>query len=518
MPRKDRSFFLGITCLALLLNTLPFLLAMQAGGAELIFDGILLNPLDGHTYLAKMFQGFRGDWRFTLPYSVNPGAGAYINLYYLFLGHVARLTHLSLPFIYSLFRLLGGLLLLLSLARFFEVTIAETRPRRVAFALAALGSGLGWMLIPTGAFTADFWVAETYPFLSTYNNPHFPLGLALLLWLLTFPPPTADVPPIRAGWPFALVALALGVISPFGVIIAVIVLTGWLIVPSLHALRQRTWWTIFQPPQFSRLLWTCLGGLPMLAYQFWVVRTDPIFAGWDAQNLTLTPPWWDVLVALSPALLLALFGWRKLKTDTPAYLLAVWAVFGLLLILFPFGLQRRFMMGLYIPFAGLAALGIETITRGKRSQTQMWIVTLFLLALPTNLIVLLAGQSGAQTHDPLLYHTRDESRAFQWLTAETPPHAIILSAPDTGLIIPAFSGRQVLYGHPFETVNAEAEKQAVLAFFEMTETEAQAFLLERGIDFVFFGPRERKLGALPILQNLELVFESGAVQIYAVEK
>ena len=102
-------------------------------------------------------------------------------MYYLLLGHVARLMHLTLPFTYSLFRILGGYLLLLSLHRFFEATIEDTRPRRVAFALAALGSGLGWTLVPLGEFTADFWVAETYPFLSIYNNPHFPLGLALSL-------------------------------------------------------------------------------------------------------------------------------------------------------------------------------------------------------------------------------------------------------------------------------------------------------------------------------------------------
>ena len=41
---------------------------------------------------------------------------------------------------------------------------------------------------------------------------------------------------------------------------------------------------------------------------------------------------------------------------------------------------------------------------------------------------------------------------------------LILSSPEMGLFIPAQTGRRVLYGHPFETVNADAEKDLVLVF------------------------------------------------------
>src|SRR3970282_1263171 len=122
MPRKDRSFFLSIAFLVLFLNILPFALAVRAGGDQFVFDGVLLNPIDGHTYLAKMYQGYRGDWRFTLPYTADSGQGAYMNLFYLLLGHLARFTGLSFPLVFSLARILAGLLLLISLFRFFENT------------------------------------------------------------------------------------------------------------------------------------------------------------------------------------------------------------------------------------------------------------------------------------------------------------------------------------------------------------------------------------------------------------
>ena len=174
----------------------------------------------------------------------------------------------------------------------------------MAFALAALGSGMGWLLVFSGAPTSDFWVAETYPFLSSYINPHFPIGLALVLWLL--------MPPFdRAvnGWRLAAVgagALVLSVINPFGVIIVLMVLGGDL----LWRLVTKAWsfdifWQIFV---------VALLGLPVLAYDVWVTMVDPIFAGWNAQNLTPSPPVWDVLISLSPALLLALAGfWGMLR-------------------------------------------------------------------------------------------------------------------------------------------------------------------------------------------------------------
>ena len=58
------------------------------------------------------------------------------------------------------------------------------RGRHMAFVYFALGLGLGWLALPFGGVPSDFWVAEAYPFLSSYANPHFPLSLALLLWLM----------------------------------------------------------------------------------------------------------------------------------------------------------------------------------------------------------------------------------------------------------------------------------------------------------------------------------------------
>ncbi|HEX7976573.1 MAG TPA: hypothetical protein VF498_19335 [Anaerolineales bacterium] len=509
--------------MTILLTMLPYVFAQAASGPDHVFAGLLSNPIDGNTYLAKMYEGWRGEWRFSLPYTADPGQGAFLFLYYLFLGHVARWLGLSLLAVYHAARLAGVLFLLLALQRFFAVHLPGPRSQALAFGLSALGTGLGWLAAPLGATTSDFWVAEAYPFLSAYAAPHFSLGLALLLWLLAE----------GGGLAAFFASAALSIVSPFGVVIAVVVLAGmavWQAVfqagrPGLPAsLSSRSWLQLWayrlRSPAASRLGWACLGGAPLLLYDLWVAHSNPTLAGWNAQNLTPAPPVWDLLIALSPALLLAVAGaWGVLRGGLPAgRLLLAWAGLGLLLVYLPFGLQRRFMMGLFVPLAGLAALGIEVLTSRRPWRWNTRALGLLLFSLPTGLFVLLAARQGAQTHDPLLYLTRSEAAGLAWITQNTPPRGLVLAAPETGLFIPAQTGRRVLYGHPFETVNAAGEQAAVEGYF-LSGGADQALLARRGVDYVFFGPRERRLAG-PTLAGtgLTLAYTSGDVTIYAVQR
>jgi hypothetical protein len=57
----------------------------------------------------------------------------------------------------------------------------------------------------------------------------------------------------------------------------------------------------------------------------------------------------------------------------------------------------------------------------------------------------------------------------------------------------------------------------VEAFFSAPDAAAgAAFLIDRGVDFVFYGPRERLLGTLTETDLLELVYSGGSVRIYQV--
>jgi hypothetical protein len=337
-----------VLLLFFVLITLPYVQAQLAGGTDLVFGGFLINPGDGNTYLAKMHQGLQGEWRFKLPYTAQPGKGAYLFLFYLFLGHLARLTHLPLILVFHTARLVSALLLVIAVRRFLNVSLSGMlQPGRFSetsndsssgkqlgesttlnlahrshidrfFDLAILGLGLGWLIFPSGVITSDLWVAEAYPFLSAYANPHFALGLALMLWLLTFPSAEGEKSVIS----IALASLILSVVSPFGVIVVLVVLGGL----TAWELGERLYWMHrgnartdsgrsskhdrSTNPMFRCIL-VFLFGAPLLLYDMWVARVDPVLAGWNAQNLTPSPQLWDLLLSFSPALLLAVVGMRS---------------------------------------------------------------------------------------------------------------------------------------------------------------------------------------------------------------
>jgi len=506
-PPIRKSVVLSVLAAVLVMVTLPYMIAASAGGSEYVFGGFLLNPLDGNSYLAKMYQGWSGAWQFTLPFTADPGQGAYLFLFYLFLGHLARWTGLSLLMVFHLARVIAGILLVLALAYFFPRVMPEGRHAGFAFALAALGSGLGWLAVALGGFTSDFWVAEAYPFLSFYANPHFPLAMAISLWLLASP-----------GEPFTwlraamtvVAGLLLGILLPFAAVIVGLVLVA-LAIWNWLAIRRLEW---------RRPLFLALGGAAPLIYALLATRISPQLSAWNRQNVTPAPAIWDLIVSLSPALFLAVpgavFAARR-KEDGPR-MLVCWAVIGLILLYLPWSLQRRFMFALYVPMAGLAVLGVSSLAKYSLTRFRLLATALFLLALPTNLVVILAGLGAARSQDTKVFISRWEMDAFRWLAQETPQEAVVLSSPETGALIPAYSGRRVVYGHPFETVNALNTRAEVLRFVsgQMTSAQASAFFTEQRVSYIFWGPRELADGWIPTLTDLRPVYQNGGVTIFAV--
>jgi hypothetical protein len=506
-PRREKWIVAILIFVFLALITLPFFYASRAADSSRVFGGFLLNPVDGNSYLAKMREGYDGAWLFTLPYTAQSGAGAAINLYYLFLGHMAKSLGLSSLIIFHAARLVGALLLGMALYRFLRSIFRASQPCLLAFALALFGSGLGWLALGFGAFTSDFWVAEAYPFLSAFTNAHFPIGLALQIGLLT----PLDVVKRLSRKQISLATMGaalLSILYPFGWLVTVLILASWLLWQAAHRAKLAG--------ELARWLSVFLGGLPFAAYSLWVVNAQPILRQWTQLNLTPAPMPLDLLIAFSPALLLALLGaYHAWRTNNQTFLfLGLWFLIGLFLVYFPGSLQRRFISGLYVPVAGLAIFALGWL-RENRRQFRNLAFALILFSVLTNIILLMSGLGAAHAQDAALYLERTELAAFQWLD-EHASGAVVLAAPESGLFIPAYSGTRVIYGHPFETVQADARRIGVQRFYGgLTSNAAENYLRAEGVEYVFYGPRERALGPLPTLPNWKPVYSEGGIEIWA---
>jgi hypothetical protein len=350
------------------------------------------------------------------------------------------------------------------------------------------------------------------------SSAQFPLGLALLLWVVMLVALFPQWRGLAKALTIAVLSFALASLEPFLIVPAGLALAVWCLLQFRFGHTANAW------EASQGLIAAALGAAPWAVYYLWVTRHQPQLAIWAAQNLTPTPAPWDVALALGLPGLLAVIGivallrrWKARAglqgTDSNLLLLGLWAVLSIFLIYLPFALQRRLMGGWFFPLAGLAAPVLAGWIRSGRFPS-LRLSTAFALMIPSNLVVLAAMSHGVIAHDPSLYLTRDESHALAFLESRLNPQAVVLASPEMGSFIPGQTGMKVLYGHPFETPDAARMRQQVDAFFaNMSQADQEAFLQEQKINYIFFGPRERKLGSL-LPSGLTTVFRSPTVTIF----
>jgi hypothetical protein len=254
-----------------------------------------------------------------------------------------------------------------------------------------------------------------------------------------------------------------------------------------------------------------------LIYDFLVTSQDPLLKIWNIQNQTPSPPLLDLVISLSPVVFIAVIGVvvSYKSQERPIRLLILWAVLGVVLLYIPWGLQRRFILGYYIPLCALAAAGLGTIVN-RQASFVFAAVLITVLAIPTNLVIGMSSFQAINDHDSAIYLSKGEADALDWIGSHTPLDAIIVAAPDTGLFIPAYTGRRVFYGHPYETVDAAFQRGRVTRFFEGDTTIAEDRDLLAEADYVFFGPREVLIDGYTPSPKLELAYATQDVQIFHV--
>jgi hypothetical protein len=537
MPRSERRWVLLVVLAVVVLSNLPYVVAWAVAPPGTHFGGLVFSPADGYSYLAKLRQGYNGSWRFHLPYTPEPHAGGYLYLYHLALGHLARLLHLPLVLVYHAARLAGGAAMLVALYGLARRVARAAAPRsegfatasgaglvgepRVMFLLAALGAGLGWLVVALGVTTADLWVPEAFPVYALLTNAHFPLAIALMIAIARCGLELlAGDGRDGTAWGIGMLgaSVLLGVVQPFGLLT---VFGGLAVAMALRWGRQRR-------VAASAWGWSVAAGVLALPYPIYMqlaIHSDPVLSAWNAQNTTPSPAVWDWALSFGVILALAVPGlWFALRRGSDGdWLLAGWALVTLVGMYLPLPLQRRLSLGLGVPLGLLAGMGWWRVLRPRVKPRRRGFVGALLVASSalTPLFLVLMSAVGASAGEPWYYIRAGERAALEWLRTQGNPEAVVLCAPQTGVLVPALAGQRVVYGHPFETVNAEARRAQVEAFFagRMTPDEQAAFLRENRVGYVLAGPREEALSGGRINALGELgppVFRAADVRIYAL--
>lgn len=499
----------NLIAILIIISSLPALIGFLKSDTSQVYSGVVFNPIDGYSYMAKMQIGQSGDWLFTLPFTPQPGEGRWLFTFYISLGQLLRLIGVPLPVGFNMFRLVGYGLLVVLLAKLTDVVFpSDNRMKVNTTVLLAAGGGLGWLLLPMGNFGADFWVAEAFPFLSGLANPHFPLGLSMTVAaiLISTEKRRAIILP-----GLSLMGVALSILSPFGFVITAIVLTGSWLWEKLDRQSVSIW------PVICFMTF----GIPYCAYQFWAVNSTPQLAAWTVQNQTPSPQIWDTFLAFCPWLILILVGWKtiyKARESRTVRRLIVWLMVGLALSIIPFSLQRRFFFGLSIPVACLGMLCLPEVAEKFRVSVKKLTTICTVLVLPTPILLSVMVISAVATHSPLYYFQSDELKAIHWLSQQNGGRSLVLAGDQTGTLIPAVSRLRVIYGHPFETLQSDAEKQSLIDFYSGISGLAgeKEYLESRRVNWVLYGEREKAIGQPVIFQKNDPAAKFGDVDIYSV--
>jgi len=170
-----------------------------------------------------------------------------------------------------------------------------------------------------------------------------------------------------------------------------------------------------------------------------------------------------------------------------------------------------------IPVAGLAASGIARITAAKAKLVYLVAIC---ITIPTLFIIVSGGLTSVRNPESPLVINKIEMNGIAYLAQNSTPGEIVLASPQSGAIIPAYTGLRVVYGHPFETVNALIEKGQVERFFSSSmDAESLRWAREKGVTWILWGPYEDKIGILPTVlpKGVLLAFEDENISVFSLK-
>lgn len=573
---EKRYVFLLSICLAIVLS-FPWIYAHLVAPAGSSYSGFEFATDDQMVYAAWMKQASMGHFFFDNRFAIEPQPGLTVNVFFFALGLLSRV--LTIPVAAHAARIGLSILLVYLLHGLIRRVTKDVYTTKLALTLAVVGGGLGFLVWHNfgQAFTdkstplasigpllgnqlpTDVWQTEGFVFSSMLTTPLFVAALCLIVYCFTC---FIDA---RDGWkPVLPGAIAFGVlmnIHSYDALLITIVMVGFLVAAVANKTLTRVW--------VGRALMIGSGAIPAALWFLHVLKEDPVFQA-RAATLTYSPNFRQVLFGYLLMVGLAFAGIaarRKekrtvaglvllgamcvglwilamqpyqgyflsmplwvivigcglgvvwcLAEEEPAWnLLVSWAVLGLVAPYFPAIFQRKLTMGLSIPWAILAALGLAAAGAKLERQSRNLITVLGLVLLSaTSLFWVLLRErtlisdnvSNTTVHPVFL--TSNENQIIAYLGGLSDARVVVLARPgipspaagqdgnaipdtwqtpylaDLNPFLTGFSGVYTYAGHWSETPDYDQRRVEEAHFFdERASADERATLIQKsGSKFV----------------------------------
>ncbi len=185
----------------------------------------------------------------------------------------------------------------------------------------------------------------------------------------------------------------------------------------------------------------------------------------------------------------------------------------------PFNLQRRFLVGYYLPLVIVFWKLLSDYYKQFPSKKQeMLIYALIGLSLPSSLLIFSGSLSAINHQDQIFYYKQNILEAAEWLTSNVAEKSVILASEENGRIIPALANFKVVYGHPFESINAEQTKKNVDDFWanKLSEEQSRNLIKKYKVDYILCEYETTRNNCPAITSTLEMIYEASDVAIFQV--
>ncbi len=517
---KEYRWPLVVSLLILALSSAPILAGYAAQTPGQRFIGAFSDRQDYAVYVAMMQYGGQGNWDYEFRFTTEAHIGAYLRTFYVVLGRLTGWTGLSPSLIFQAARLFFGLLACLAIYHLMTRVFTAIAQRRLAFVLAIMGAGLGWLQVPLhlvpnpGISPIDFWLIDAYVFFDIAVFPHFAAVIAALALSISIFLDHQQNPRWRNIALIAGCALFVQIVNPIAFILADCAMIGAFAFSCWHN-RRFDWASAFALGLLAVIQ------IPILAYSLALLTQDPVWAEYNRQNVTSSPPPIYYLLGFGLLWPFAVIGAVRAlrKPDASVGWAVVWVLFALGMAYFPIAIQRRFLLAIGIPLTALAIPVIvafsEWLHRRLHLSKLTGAIVIVAFTTLTPLLMVSAYSADMAKRPADMFEPAALVQAADWLNKIGTSEQVVLAAEPTAQLIAIRTHLRLYFGHVMETLYYAEKAQAVENFYR--GKQPAGWLKTQGIDWVIFGPHEKLWGQhAPDSPNLQIAFQNELVTIYRV--
>ncbi len=514
----------------LILTNIPHLNAYSNTPENQNFIGTNGGFPDSNTYFAKMLQGQEGNWFYENHFTAELHDKAFVNTFYLALGHVSRIFDASIITIFHLARILFGIILFFSIYWLSSLFFKKFGWRILTLILSFLPLGFGWILRLFGSDQnlPDVFMGEGNNFLSLILFPHFTAAVALMI--------VAFIAIIKSfnnknGWIWTIIGglsgLLIALNHPYPIIVIWIVVGILVLMELWKIIVKKSFRKLFCNLAIIKLLAIAIIPAPLIIYQFYIFRFQDVFKDWAAQNTCPRGPLIVYFLGFGLIAFLAIIGLyfiykqrKSLPLRRQGYqVIALWGIVNFLAMLIPFSFQRKLLEGAQVPLVILGVIGIVYLVRKFKLKKQMLVPSVLVLIIISSLSIIPILQDYAKpvnTQNREIYYSDSEKEAFNWIKENYSDYPLVLSKDFRGGYLTWKSEVRVYVGHWSETVDFyNGKNDQVNDFFDgkMNISEMRQFLSDNGVNLVYAGVDEDFDPPVEFL-GLEKVFGNEGVNIF----